>query len=126
MTTTIDNPTDVRIRLELQPSRASHREEARAVGGPVRAPHHSTSELGILQEIALSACGAFLVYESSEWRASALRTLFRTVAGMDKRARPALFVVVESRTEAELVAAMSRTYALTCNDPSELFASEVR
>lgn len=68
------------------------------MGGPLRVPHHSVSEAGMLGELTLAAGGVLVLDEAREIRASVLRSLFGRWGAMHPEFRP--LVVVDVSGEA--------------------------
>lgn len=65
------------------------RRMAKELDGPMRAPHHSCSQIALLSEIAMSAGGVlWLDAEGGAW----VHITIRTVMQMHPKARPVVFI----------------------------------
>lgn len=61
-------------------------------GMPLRAPHHTVSLAGALQELVLAAGGLLYLDETPEFKLDTLRAIFRAWGLMHPKVRPVLVI----------------------------------
>lgn len=84
--------TRVEVRKVGSAALMEARQMAEEAGCPLRAPHHSVSQAGLIGELALSAGGILLLDCVEEFRGSSLTSLRNHIEMMARDAKPTLFI----------------------------------
>jgi hypothetical protein len=98
-------PADIKTVYDFDKPRegvfAYARRMAEDLDGPLRAPHHTVSLVGLLGEAIQAAGGVLLLDHAEEFKAGDLRLALRAIAQARPRVRPAVILYVHCLAQDE-------------------------